>query len=114
MCPTGIRRYMDLIAGCKMKRTNRRCRIPIDLYPCEVEERMIMKKACDQLIGVIQKRRIDKDGNISRFQEYHTADEEEEEPSEYPPYNKYGFMDHPQLQMEDQRNEFAPHPLPPQ
>ncbi|GJZ47223.1 putative nucleotidyltransferase, ribonuclease H [Tanacetum coccineum] len=51
---------------------------------------------------------------ICMFQEYHTSDEEEEELSEHPPYNKYGFVDHPQLQMEDQRNKFAPYPLPPQ
>nr|GFB42704.1 hypothetical protein [Tanacetum cinerariifolium] len=68
----------------------------------------------DQTIRVIQRRRIDKEGNVSRFQEYHTSDEEEEELSEHPPYNKYGFVDHPQLQIEDQRNEFAPYPLPPQ
>ncbi|GJW53446.1 hypothetical protein Tco_0097531 [Tanacetum coccineum] len=37
-------------------------------------------------------------------------DEEEEELSEHPPYNKYGFMDHPQLQ----RNKFTPYSLPPQ
>ncbi|GKA75697.1 putative reverse transcriptase domain-containing protein [Tanacetum coccineum] len=48
------------------------------------------------------------------FQEYHTSDEEEEELSEHPPYNKYGIVDHPQLQMEDQRNKFEPYPLPPQ
>ncbi|GKC35207.1 hypothetical protein Tco_1047591 [Tanacetum coccineum] len=62
---------------------------------------------------VQERRRIDKEGNVSRFQEYHTSDEEEEF-SEHPPYNKYGFVDHPQLQMEDQRIKFAPYPLPPQ
>ncbi|GJX75352.1 reverse transcriptase domain-containing protein [Tanacetum coccineum] len=75
---------------------------------------MTMKKVGDQTIGVIRRRRIDKEGNVSRFQEYHTSDEEEEEFSEHPSYNKYGFVDHPQLQMEDQRNKFAPYPLPPQ
>ncbi|GJX94993.1 hypothetical protein Tco_0349579 [Tanacetum coccineum] len=40
---------------------------------------MTMKKVGDQTIGVIQRRRIDKEGNVSRFQEYHTSDEEEEE-----------------------------------
>ncbi|GJS56623.1 reverse transcriptase domain-containing protein [Tanacetum coccineum] len=50
-----------------------------------------------------------------RFEEYHTSDEEEEEElSKHPPYNKYGFVDHPQLQREDQRNKFAPYSLPPQ
>ncbi|GJS42360.1 putative reverse transcriptase domain-containing protein [Tanacetum coccineum] len=114
MRSTGIKRYIDPISGCKIWRTNRKCRIPIDLYPCKVEESMTMKKVGDQTIGVIRRRRIDKEGNVSRFQEYHTSDEEEEELSEHPPYNKYGFVDHPQLQMEDQRNKFAPYPLPPQ
>ncbi|GJW62554.1 reverse transcriptase domain-containing protein [Tanacetum coccineum] len=40
---------------------------------------MTMKKVGDQTIGVIRRRRIDKEGNVSRFQEYHTSDEEEEE-----------------------------------
>ncbi|GJS75857.1 putative reverse transcriptase domain-containing protein [Tanacetum coccineum] len=40
---------------------------------------MTMKKVGDQMIGVIRRGRIDKEGNVSRFQEYHTSDEEEEE-----------------------------------
>ncbi|GKD43894.1 putative reverse transcriptase domain-containing protein [Tanacetum coccineum] len=75
---------------------------------------MTMKKVGDQTIGVIRRRRIDKEGNVSRFQEYHTSDKEEEKLSEHPPYNKYGFVDYPQLQMEDQKNKFTPYPLPPQ
>ncbi|GJZ44940.1 putative reverse transcriptase domain-containing protein [Tanacetum coccineum] len=82
MRSTGIKRYIDPISGCKIWRTNRKCRIPIDLYPCKVEESMTMKKVGDQTIGVIRRRRIDKEGNVSRFQEYHTSDEEEEELSE--------------------------------
>nr|GEW54781.1 putative reverse transcriptase domain-containing protein [Tanacetum cinerariifolium] len=82
----GIMRSINPISGCKIRRTNRKCHIPIDLYPCKVEERMTMKK----------------------------VEEEEEELSEHPHYNKYGFVDHPQLQMKDQMNEFAPYPLPPQ
>ncbi|GKA79887.1 hypothetical protein Tco_0786483, partial [Tanacetum coccineum] len=50
---------------------------------------------------------ISKDGEISEFHEYHSS--EEEEPTEQPrALNKYGFIDHLQLQM----NEFAPHRLP--
>ncbi|GJV60112.1 hypothetical protein Tco_1466212 [Tanacetum coccineum] len=79
MRSTGIKRYIDPISGCKIWRTNRKCRIPIDLYPCKVEESMTMKKVGDQTIRVIRRRRIDKEGNVSRFQEYHTSDEEEEE-----------------------------------
>ncbi|GJY43347.1 putative reverse transcriptase domain-containing protein [Tanacetum coccineum] len=51
---------------------------------------------------------------VERMNLFEKHDEEEEELSEHPPYNKYGFVDHPQLQMEDQRNKFAPYPLPPQ
>ncbi|GJR46982.1 putative reverse transcriptase domain-containing protein [Tanacetum coccineum] len=77
---------------------------------------MTMKKVGDQTIGVIRRRRIDKERNVSRFQEYHTSDEEEEkEFSEHPPYNKYGFVDlSNDFLMEDQRNKFSPYPLPPQ
>ncbi|GJW90783.1 hypothetical protein Tco_0168336 [Tanacetum coccineum] len=60
----------------------------------------------EQTIRVDFRKKTDKEGNVSRFQEYHTSDEEEEELSEHPPYKKYGFVDHPQLQMEDQRNKF--------
>ncbi|GJX37344.1 hypothetical protein Tco_0250647 [Tanacetum coccineum] len=46
-------------------------------------------------------------GEISEFHEYHSS--REEEPTEQPrALNKYGFVDHPELQM----NEFAPHRLP--
>ncbi|GJT33120.1 putative reverse transcriptase domain-containing protein [Tanacetum coccineum] len=114
MRPTGIKRYINPISSYKIRHTNRKCRIPIELYPCRVEESMTIRKVGDQTIGVIRRRRIDKEGNVSRFQEYYTSDEEEKELSEHPPYNKYRFVDHPQLQMEDQRNKFAPYPLPPQ
>ncbi|GJT33096.1 hypothetical protein Tco_0923515 [Tanacetum coccineum] len=40
---------------------------------------MTMKKVGDQTIRVIRRRRIDKEGNVTRFQEYHTSDEEKEE-----------------------------------
>ncbi|GKC60999.1 hypothetical protein Tco_1088597 [Tanacetum coccineum] len=50
---------------------------------------------------------ISKDGTISKFPEYHSS--EEEEPTEQPrALNKYGFVDHPELQ----RNEFAQPRLP--
>ncbi|GKF61050.1 hypothetical protein Tco_0181104 [Tanacetum coccineum] len=79
MRSTGIKRYINLISGYKIWRTNSKCRIPISLYLYRVEENMTMKKVGDQTIGVIRRRRIDKEGNVSRFQEYYTSDEEEEE-----------------------------------
>ncbi|GKF28104.1 hypothetical protein Tco_0094446, partial [Tanacetum coccineum] len=51
--------------------------------------------------------RIPRDGEISKFPGYHSS--KEEEPTEQPrALNKYGFVDHPELQ----KNEFAPHRLP--
>ncbi|GJY20224.1 putative reverse transcriptase domain-containing protein, partial [Tanacetum coccineum] len=50
---------------------------------------------------------ISKDGEISKFPGYHSS--KEEEPTEQPrALNKYGFVDHPELQ----KNEFALHRLP--
>ncbi|GJQ99052.1 putative reverse transcriptase domain-containing protein [Tanacetum coccineum] len=50
---------------------------------------------------------ISKDGKISKFPRYHSS--EEEEPTKQPrALNKYGFVNHPELQ----RNEFASHQLP--
>ncbi|GJY40109.1 putative reverse transcriptase domain-containing protein [Tanacetum coccineum] len=65
MRSTGIKRYIDPISGCKIWRTNRKYSIPIDLYPCKVEESMTMKNVGDQTIVVIRRRRIDKEGNVS-------------------------------------------------
>ncbi|GJS47795.1 hypothetical protein Tco_0597916 [Tanacetum coccineum] len=78
MRSTGIKRYIDPISGCKIWRTNRKGRIPIDLYSCKVDESMTMRKVGDQTIRVIRRRRIDKKRNVFRFQEYHTSDEEKE------------------------------------
>nr|GEX46731.1 hypothetical protein [Tanacetum cinerariifolium] len=50
---------------------------------------------------------ISKDGTISKFPGCHSS--EEEEPTEQSgALNKYGFVDHPELQ----RNKFASHRLP--
>ncbi|GKB48463.1 putative reverse transcriptase domain-containing protein [Tanacetum coccineum] len=63
---------------------------------CLIDHACDLPGGCDRL-----RRRIVKEGNVSRFQEYYTSDDEEEELSEHPLYNKYGFVDHPQLQIED-------------
>ncbi|GKA32008.1 hypothetical protein Tco_0718375 [Tanacetum coccineum] len=43
--PTGLKRYTDPAIGLRMKRTNRKCRIPIDLYPPRVEEKSDVKRS---------------------------------------------------------------------
>nr|GEY55097.1 hypothetical protein [Tanacetum cinerariifolium] len=50
---------------------------------------------------------ISKDGTISKFPGYHSS-KEEEPTGQSRAYNKYGFVDHPELRS----NEFASHRLP--
>ncbi|GJY69082.1 hypothetical protein Tco_0472064, partial [Tanacetum coccineum] len=76
-----------------------------DMILWNAEERDVVPPGCSIRTVIIdphrnrgyvtEPERIDKEGNVYRFQEYHTSDEEEEEEeemSEHPPYNKYGFV----------------------
>ncbi|GKC52307.1 hypothetical protein Tco_1075052 [Tanacetum coccineum] len=65
-----------------MKRMNRKCRIPIDLYSCRVEEKLIMRKLEGKWIIKKEMRMILKDGTISEFPGYTLSKEEEEEEEE--------------------------------
>ncbi|GJS76060.1 putative reverse transcriptase domain-containing protein [Tanacetum coccineum] len=90
-----------------MKHTNRRVRIPKGLYPRRIEEKLTKKQVGGEWIIERKMTVISKDGEISEFHEYNSSGEKE--PTEQPrALNKYGFVDHPELQM----NEFAPHRLP--
>ncbi|GJV37859.1 putative reverse transcriptase domain-containing protein [Tanacetum coccineum] len=107
---TRLKRFTDPVTKLRMKHTNHRVRIPKGLYPHRIEAKMTKKQVGGKWILVREMTMISKDGEISKFPEYHSF-EEEEEPSEQPkPYDLYGFVDHPELQ----KNEFAPHQLPPQ
>ncbi|GJY90213.1 hypothetical protein Tco_0505409 [Tanacetum coccineum] len=74
--PTGLKRYTDPVTGLRMKRTNRKCRIPIDLYPCRVEEKLIMRILEGKWITKKEMRMISKDGTISEFLGYTSSKEE--------------------------------------
>ncbi|GJV50385.1 putative reverse transcriptase domain-containing protein [Tanacetum coccineum] len=90
-----------------MKHTNRRVRIPKGLYPRRIEAKLTKKQVGGEWIIKREMTMISKDGEVFKFSEYHSS--EEEEPTKQPrSLNKYGFLDHPELQ----RNEFAPHRLP--
>nr|GEV05973.1 reverse transcriptase domain-containing protein [Tanacetum cinerariifolium] len=65
--------------GLRIKRTNRKCRIPIDLYPCQVKEKFIMRKLEGKWIIKQEMRMISKDGTISKFSGYTSSKEDEEE-----------------------------------
>ncbi|GKC03377.1 hypothetical protein Tco_0994987 [Tanacetum coccineum] len=80
--PTGLKRYTDPTTGLRMKWTNRKCRIPIDLYPCRGEEKLIMRKLEGKWIMKKEMRMISKDGTISEFLGYTSSKEEEDEEEE--------------------------------
>ncbi|GJT20895.1 ribonuclease H-like domain-containing protein [Tanacetum coccineum] len=56
--------------------------IPIDLYPCRVEEKLIMRKLEGKWIMKKEIRMISKDGTISEFPGYTSSKEEKEEEEE--------------------------------
>ncbi|GKG30675.1 hypothetical protein Tco_0423163, partial [Tanacetum coccineum] len=65
-----------------MKRTNRKCRIHIDLYPCRVEEKLNMRKVKGKWIMRKEMGMISKDGTIFEFLGYTSSKEEKEEEDE--------------------------------
>ncbi|GJR72831.1 hypothetical protein Tco_0085196 [Tanacetum coccineum] len=121
MSPPIRRKYRASVAfatGCrrinKIRRGNRKIRVPIAMWPCKVEEKMTLKEVEGKTIQEFETKIIAKDGTITRvpgiFQGYETSEEESvERPRER---NLYGFVDHPQLQQRSHRNEFAPRWLP--
>ncbi|GJT45732.1 hypothetical protein Tco_0954447 [Tanacetum coccineum] len=77
------------------------------MYPCRIKEKLTKKLVGGKWTLVKEMLMISKDGEIFEFHEYHSSGEEE--PTKQPrALNKYGFVDHPELQM----NEFAPHRIP--
>ncbi|GJT03961.1 hypothetical protein Tco_0838423 [Tanacetum coccineum] len=79
---TGLKRYTDPATRLRMKRTNNKCRIPIDLYPCRVEEKLVMREVEGKWIMKKEMRMISKDGTISEFPGYTSSNDEEEEEDE--------------------------------
>ncbi|GJZ87278.1 hypothetical protein Tco_0658888, partial [Tanacetum coccineum] len=77
--PARLKRYTDPATGLRMKWTNRKCRIPIDLYPCRVEEKLIMRKLEGKWIMKKEMRMISNDGTISEFPGYTSSKEEDDE-----------------------------------
>ncbi|GKD87657.1 hypothetical protein Tco_1358811 [Tanacetum coccineum] len=50
-----------------MKRTNHRTQVPIDLYPCHIEEKMIMKKVKGESVMEWKTKVTTKEGTIIKF-----------------------------------------------
>ncbi|GJZ54131.1 hypothetical protein Tco_0609016 [Tanacetum coccineum] len=120
MSPPIRRKYRASVAfatGCrrinKIRRGNRKIRVPIAMWPCKVEEKMTLKEVDGKTIQEFETKIIAKDGTITRvpgtFQGYETSEEESvERPRKR---DLYEFVNHPQLQQRSHRNEFAPRRL---
>ncbi|GKB89173.1 putative reverse transcriptase domain-containing protein [Tanacetum coccineum] len=88
--------YVSALAGCDrlgftdpktgiwLKRINPKIRIPIDLYPCRVEEKMTMKEVDGETIMKLEMKMTTKAGTVNKFPGkfpgYTPSKEEEEEP----------------------------------
>ncbi|GKB70428.1 hypothetical protein Tco_0931840 [Tanacetum coccineum] len=77
--PTGRKRYTNPETGLRIKRMNRKCRIPIELYTCRVKEKLIMNELEGEWIMKKEMRMISKDGTIFEFPGYTSSKEEEDE-----------------------------------
>ncbi|GJZ77861.1 hypothetical protein Tco_0642533 [Tanacetum coccineum] len=87
---TGLKRYTDPVTKLRMKHMNHKVRIPKGLYPRRIEEKLTKKQVGGEWIIEREMTMISKDGEISKFPEYHSS--KEEEPTEQPrSLNKYGF-----------------------
>ncbi|GJX94909.1 hypothetical protein Tco_0349495 [Tanacetum coccineum] len=83
---TGRRSYIEPGTGFWMKRTNRRTRVPIDLYPCHIKEKMTIKEVEGESVMEYKTKVTTKDGIVikfpGKFHGYQLAVEEEVEENE--------------------------------
>ncbi|GJY03022.1 hypothetical protein Tco_0361174 [Tanacetum coccineum] len=81
---TGRKGFTDPKTAIWLKWINRKIRIPIDLYPYRVEEKLTMKEVNGETIMKLETKMIAKDGTVSKFlikfSGYTSSKEEEEEP----------------------------------
>ncbi|GKC22070.1 hypothetical protein Tco_1024220 [Tanacetum coccineum] len=81
---TGCKGFTYPKTGIWLKQINHKIRIPIDLYPCRVEEKQIMKEVDGETIMKLETKMIENDGTVSKFPGkfpgYTPSKEEEEEP----------------------------------
>ncbi|GJX69624.1 hypothetical protein Tco_0305351 [Tanacetum coccineum] len=64
---TGCRSFIEPGLGHRMKRTNRRTQVPIDLYPCHIEKKMIMKKVMGESVMEWKTKVTTKEGTVIKF-----------------------------------------------
>nr|GEX15540.1 hypothetical protein [Tanacetum cinerariifolium] len=64
---TARKGFTDPKTGVWLKRISRKIRIPIDLYPCRVKEKLTMKEVDREMIMKVDTKMVAKDGTISKF-----------------------------------------------
>ncbi|GJR82910.1 putative reverse transcriptase domain-containing protein [Tanacetum coccineum] len=83
---TRHRSFIELGTGLRMKRTNRRTRVPIGLYPCHIKEKMTIKKVRGESVMEWKTKVTTKEGILIKFPGkfcgYKLATEEEVEENE--------------------------------
>ncbi|GJY74881.1 hypothetical protein Tco_0479312 [Tanacetum coccineum] len=83
---TGRKGFTDPKTGIWLKRINRKIRIPIDLYPFRVEEKLTVKVVDREATMKLETKVITKDGTVSefpgKFPGYTPSTEEEMEENE--------------------------------
>ncbi|GKC76220.1 hypothetical protein Tco_1126994, partial [Tanacetum coccineum] len=83
---TGRRSFIEPGTGLRMKRTNRRTRVPIGLYPCHIEEKMTIKEVRGESVMEWKTKVTTKEGIVikfpGKFRGYKLAMEEEVEENE--------------------------------
>ncbi|GJQ99827.1 hypothetical protein Tco_0522812 [Tanacetum coccineum] len=95
----------------KIRRGNRKIRVPIAMWPCKVEEKMTLKEVDGKTIQEFETKIIAKDGTITRvpgtFQGYETS--EKSRGNDQGTRKLVEFVNHPQHSKGVTRNEFANH-----
>nr|GEU54383.1 hypothetical protein [Tanacetum cinerariifolium] len=78
--PTGPKHYQDPKTRHRVKQTNCKCHIPIELYPCRIEKRLVIRDPREDPKGKegekIMKRElrvVTESGSNSGFLEYSTS-----------------------------------------
>ncbi|GKF43274.1 hypothetical protein Tco_0129826, partial [Tanacetum coccineum] len=83
---TGRRSFTDLKTEIWVRRLSRKIRIPIDLYPCQVEEKLIVKEVKGETIMKYETKITTNDGSVTT-----PLNEEEEEPNKKPNYELLSY-----------------------
>ncbi|GJU08445.1 hypothetical protein Tco_1124875 [Tanacetum coccineum] len=83
---TTCRNFIEPRSGHRMKRTNRRTRVPINLHPCHIEEKMTIKEVKEESVIEWKIKVTTKEGVVikfpGKFHGYESATEEEVEENE--------------------------------